>query len=53
MRYFQLPCSGQQMISVTDWLPELDEQAVVAWFREKTTCTAILCANNSLALRGH
>ncbi|MGL9751610.1 MAG: substrate-binding domain-containing protein [Symbiopectobacterium sp.] len=36
---------------MTDWLPELAEQAVVAWFREKQrTCTAILCANDSLAL---
>lgn len=51
MRYFQLPCAEQQVISVTDWLPELAEQAVVAWFREKKrTCTAILCANDSLAL---
>ncbi len=51
MHYFQLPCSEQQVISVTDWLPELAEQAVVSWFREKKrTCTAILCANDSLAL---
>ncbi|WP_252321275.1 MULTISPECIES: LacI family DNA-binding transcriptional regulator [Symbiopectobacterium] len=51
MRYFQLPCSEQQVISVTDWLPELAEQAVVSWFREKKrTYTAILCANDSLAL---
>ncbi|MGX8941002.1 LacI family DNA-binding transcriptional regulator [Symbiopectobacterium sp. Eva_TO] len=51
MRYFQLPCSELQVISVTDWLPELAEQAVVSWFREKKrTCTAILCANDSLAL---
>ncbi|WP_440866019.1 LacI family DNA-binding transcriptional regulator [Symbiopectobacterium purcellii] len=51
MRYFQLPCSEQQVISVADWLPELAEQAVVSWFREKKrTCTAILCANDSLEL---
>lgn len=51
MRHFQLPCSEQQVLTVTDWLPELAEQAVVDWFQaQKRTCTAILCANDSLAL---
>lgn len=51
MRYAQVAFDEMQMVTVTDWLPELAEQAVVAWFADKTRYpTAILCANDSLAL---
>lgn len=51
MRCRQLQCDDSRILTVTDWLPELAEQAVIARFRgNPRECTAILCANDSLAL---
>ena len=51
MRCAQLSCESVDILSVTDWLPELAEQAVMAWFAHHShPHTAILCANDSLAL---
>ncbi|MBK5016255.1 MULTISPECIES: LacI family DNA-binding transcriptional regulator [Pantoea] len=51
MRCRQLICDDSRILTVTDWLPELAERAVIARFRDNPhECTAILCANDSLAL---
>jgi len=51
MRDAHLSCDEGDILTVTDWLPELAEQAVMAWFAKgKHPHTAILCANDSLAL---
>lgn len=51
MRCHQLLCDNSRILTVTDWLPELAERAVIARFRDNPhECTAILCANDSLAL---
>ena len=51
MRCRQLVCDASRVLTVTDWLPELAEQAIVTRFSEEPRrCTAILCANDSLAL---
>lgn len=51
MRDAQLPCESSQVLTVTDWLPELAEQAVTERFRDqRQRPTAILCADDSLAM---
>ncbi|CPR15761.1 Transcriptional regulator, LacI family [Brenneria goodwinii] len=51
MLHHQLPCDATQVITVSDWLPELAEQAVVDYMqRHQTSFSAILCANDSLAI---
>lgn len=51
MRCHQLLCDNSRILTVTDWLPELAERAVIARFRDNPhECTAILCANDSMAL---
>lgn len=51
MRCRQLICDDSRILTVTDWLPELAERAVIARFRDNPhECTAILCANDSLAI---
>lgn len=51
MRHAHLPCGSSQVLTVTDWLPELAERVITERFRNKRQLpTAILCANDSLAL---
>jgi DNA-binding LacI/PurR family transcriptional regulator len=51
MNSHDLPCDAKRIISVSDWLPELAEEAVFAYLRNrKTRFSAILCANDSLAI---
>ncbi|PWC22588.1 MULTISPECIES: LacI family DNA-binding transcriptional regulator [Brenneria] len=51
MLHYHLSCDTTQVITVADWLPELAEQAVMDYIqRHQTPFSAILCANDSLAI---
>ena len=51
MQLHQLACDARKVISVADWLPDLAEKAVMELLQtKKSKLTAILCANDSLAV---
>ncbi len=51
LRHHGLPCPDELIITVTDWLPELAEQAVTDHVQGRAPAfTAILCASDSLAI---
>ncbi|MTK64801.1 MAG: LacI family transcriptional regulator [Methanobacterium sp.] len=51
MRYHGLRCDDAMVVSVTDWLPELAEQAVIDHLRAgHPPFSALLCASDSLAI---